>query len=86
MICADFLVGVSGEAGDTEELETALSRYFRLLPHEQQFLFRDIIDAEFSKAPARSALSPSSTTNSDEKSCAETFDPAKPAEVASTCG
>jgi hypothetical protein len=55
MICADFLVGVSGAAGDTEELATALSRYFRLLSHEQQLRFRDVIDAEFPKAPARSA-------------------------------
>ena len=50
MICADFLAGVSGEAGDTEGLVTALSRYFRLMPHIQQLLFRDIIDAEFSKS------------------------------------
>ena len=55
MICADFLAGASGETGDAAGLATALSRYFRLMPHEQQLLFRDIIDGEFSKAPARSA-------------------------------
>jgi hypothetical protein len=55
MICADFLAGASGEIGDVAGLATALSRYFRLMPHEQQLLFRDIIDAEFFKASARSA-------------------------------
>jgi hypothetical protein len=55
MVCADFLAGASGETGDAAGLATALIRYFRLMAHEQQLLFRDIIDAEFPKAPARSA-------------------------------
>jgi hypothetical protein len=55
MVCADFLAGVSGETEDAMGPVNALSRYFRLMPHEQQLLFRGIIDDEFSKAPVRSA-------------------------------
>jgi hypothetical protein len=55
MICADFLAGASGETGDAVVLLSALCRYFRLLPREQQNHFRASLDAELSKAPARSA-------------------------------
>jgi hypothetical protein len=55
MICADFLAGAGDETGDTVVLLGALCRYSRFLPREQQIIFRGTIDAEFPKAPARSA-------------------------------
>ena len=55
MICADFLAGAGDETGDTVVLLGALCRYSRFLPREQQIIFRGTIDAEFSKASARSA-------------------------------
>ncbi len=55
MICADFLAGASGETGDAVVLLSALRRYFRFLPCEQQIVFRGMINDESSKASTRSA-------------------------------
>jgi hypothetical protein len=39
MICADFLAGAHLDSGDPEILLTSISRYYKLLPGEQQQAF-----------------------------------------------
>jgi hypothetical protein len=48
MICADFLAGASVEGNDPDVLLQSLSRYYRLLPAEQQGNFLSQLSARAS--------------------------------------